>query len=271
MSFQKYIFSLLKSRWWMFSLILYQHRETAVATKTNNRKHIIVNQLINRLRTLWMFFFVKLKRNTKLESWCSVREYAEPYSFILSLKNQQISFGKKWTLGRWQILGDGKWTFKEVLSVSVVLTNRKIVSTLTVYSLPFPFFLITIWLGFFLGQNNNWLFCEYLLSSSSSLLANVSVLSKLVKFLHHINPTRQYPACVLSTHIENATFAGKPARSYIFFIYLFLSFILRQDGTKLIQNWVPTLSKMSTCVSLSLLANFFTHINLPSPCLCQNI
>ena len=218
-----------------------------------------------------MFFFVKLKRNTKLESWCSVGEYAEPYSFILSLKNQQISFGKKWTLGRWQILGDGKWTFKEVLSVSVVLTNRKIVSTLTVYSLPFPFFLITIWLGFFLGQNNKWLFCEYLLSSSSSLLANVSVLSKLVKFLHHINPTRQYPACVLSTHIENATFAGKPARSYIFFIYLFLSFILRQDGTKLIQNWVPTLSKMSTCVSLSLLANFFTHINLPSPCLCQNI
>ena len=38
----------------------------------------------------------------------------KPYSFILSLKNQQISFGKKWTLGRWQILGDGKWTFKEV-------------------------------------------------------------------------------------------------------------------------------------------------------------
>ena len=166
---------------------------------------------------------------------------------------------------------------KRSLPVSVVFTNREIVSTSTVYSLPFPFFLITKYsflnnlVRLFLGQNNNWLFCEYLLSSSSSLLANVSVLSKLVKFLHHINPTRQYPACVLSTHIENATFAGKPARSYIFFIYLFLSFILRQDGTKLIQNWVPTLSKMSTCVSLSLLANFFTHINLPSPCLCQNI
>ena len=42
---------------------------------------------------------------------------------------------------------------------------------------------------------------------------------------------------MLSTHIENATFAGKPAWSYIFFIYLFLSFILRQDGTELIQNW----------------------------------
>ena len=33
------------------------------------------------------------------------------------------------------------------------------------------------------------------------ILANVSVLSKLVKFFHHINPTRQYQACVLSTHI----------------------------------------------------------------------
>ena len=132
---------------------------------------------------------------------------------------------------------------KRSLPVSVVLTNREIVSTSTVYSLPFPFFLITKYsflnnlVRLFLGQNNNWLFCEYLLSSSSSLLANVSVLSKLVKFLHHINPTRQYPACVLSTHIENATFAGKPAWSYIFFIYLFLSFILRQDGTELIQNW----------------------------------
>ena len=44
----------------MFSLILYQHRETAVTTKTNNRKHIIVNQLINRLRTLQMFFCCSL-------------------------------------------------------------------------------------------------------------------------------------------------------------------------------------------------------------------
>ena len=147
-------------------------------------------------------------------------------------------------MGRWQILGDGKWTFKEVLPVSVVLTNREIVSTSTVYSLPFPFYPITQY-SFLnnlvldsLGQNNNWLFCEYLLSSSSSLLANVSVLSKLVKFLHHINPTRQYPACVLSTHIENATFAGKPARSNIFLNYwgIFLSFILRQEGKKLIQN-----------------------------------
>ena len=83
------------------------------------------------------------------------------------------------------------------------------------------------------------MFCEYHLFSSSSLLANVSVLSKLVKFLHHINPTRQYPACVLSTHIENATFAGKPARSNLFLNYwgIFLSFISRQDGTKLSQNW----------------------------------
>ena len=88
-----------------------------------------------------------------------------------------------------------------------------------------PFFLIKkyssldnlVWGS--LGQNNNWLFCKYLLSSSSSPLANVSVLSKLVKFLHHINPTRQYPACVLSTHIENATFAGKPARSYKYFSF----------------------------------------------------
>ena len=32
------------------------------------------------------------------------------------------------------------------------------------------------------------------------ILANVSVLSKLVKFFHPINPTRQYQACVLSTH-----------------------------------------------------------------------
>ena len=146
-------------------------------------------------------------------------------------------------MGRWQILGDGKWTFKEVLPVSVVFTNREIVSTSTDYSLPFPFFLSTkysflnnlVWGS--LGQNNK-LFCEYLLSSSSSLLANVSVLSKLVKFLHHINPTRQYPACVLSTHIENATFTGKPARSNMFLNYwgIFLSFISRQDGTKLSQN-----------------------------------
>ena len=169
---------------------------------------------------------------------------------------------------------------KRSLPVSVVLTNREIVSTSTVYSLPFPFFLITKY-SFLnnlvqgsLGQNNK-LFCEYLLSSSSSLLANVSVLSKLVKFLHHINPTRQYPACVLSTHIENATFAGKPARSYIFSFtqeYCLL-LILRQDGTKLRQGAkrVPTLSKMSTCVSLSILANFFTHINLPAHSLCQNI
>ena len=184
-------------------------------------------------------------------------------------------------MGRWQILGDGKWTFKEVLPVSVVFTNREIVSTSTVYSLPFPFFLSTKYsflnnlLWGFLGQKNDWLFCEYLLSSSSFLLANVSVLSKLVKFLHHINPTRQYPACVLSTHIENATFAGKPARSYIFSFtqeYCLL-LILRQDGTKLRQGAkrVPTLSKMSTCVSLSILANFFTHINLPAHSLCQNI
>ena len=120
---------------------------------------------------------------------------------------------------------------KRSLPVSVVFTNREIVSTSTVYSLPFPFFLSTKYsflnnlVRFFLGQNNDWLFCEYLLSSSSFLLANVSVLSKLVKFLHHINPTRQYPACVLSTHIENATFAGKPARSYIFFIYSRILFI----------------------------------------------
>ena len=147
-------------------------------------------------------------------------------------------------MGRWQILGDGKWTFKEVLPVSVVFTNREIVSTSTVYSLPFPFFLSTKYsflnnlVLFLLGQNNNSMFCEYHLFSSSSLLANVSVLSKLVKFLHHINPTRQYPACVLSTHIENATFAGKPARSNMFLDYwgIFLSFISRQDGTKLSQN-----------------------------------
>ena len=134
---------------------------------------------------------------------------------------------------------------KRSLPVSVVFTNREIVSTSTVYSLPFPFFLITKYsflnnlVRFFLGQNNNWLFYEYLLSSSSFLLANVSVLSKLVKFLHHINPTRQYPACVLSTHIENATFTGKPARWNMVLNYwgIFLPFISRQDGTKLSQNW----------------------------------
>ena len=49
---QKYIFSPLKSRWWMFSFILYQHRETAVTTKTNTREHIIANLLINKFRTL---------------------------------------------------------------------------------------------------------------------------------------------------------------------------------------------------------------------------
>ena len=54
-----------------------------------------------------MFFHRAMQKNVKVYDVLLENMQWKPYSFILSLKNQQISFGKKWTWGGWQIPGDG--------------------------------------------------------------------------------------------------------------------------------------------------------------------
>ena len=47
------------------------------------------------------------------------------------------------------------------------------------------------------------------------MMANVSVLSKLGKFFHPINPTRQYQACVLSTHRSKMLLSSATPHNHI--------------------------------------------------------
>ena len=91
------------------------------------------------------------------------------------------------------------------------------------------------------------------------MMANVSVLSKLGKFFHPINPTRQYQACVLSTHRSKMLLSSATRHNHINVKNCqFIEKRANSDGRS------ATLSKMSSCVSLSILPNFFTHINLLS-------
>ena len=98
-------------------------------------------------------------------------------------------------------------------------------------------------------------------------MANVSVLSKLVKFFHPINPTRQYPACVLSTHrIQTMLLSYIPISISIFHIYQYQYLIYRYiniNNISYILHHIQTMLLTSISISISI---FLIYYTISKPC-----